>query len=307
MTFLGIVLTGLTVWIAYLALTKGRELSCQVDVACFSSLVPHESLDENLQPSYKGLISGDLCFSTVHFVSTGEPIVREDFQRSIEIWIGQGASIVEAEMRTRIPEELETNISYDSVVVRIEPALINTGDEFMIYIVSQGASPDIQVKSRIKGISAIETKTSVRSLPDNRVLGICLGIASGLSWFLGFGVLGKVEYSQSNSGTHVVILPKRSIGRWLIPLCAMLSALCAIFATSYAEQKIVIFPLIGLIIGMYVSTFFIFRNSFFSVFESVHGKRRNDVGGFRLGWDDTEESKGYLPPPPEREVTSRRH
>ncbi len=84
------------------------------------------------------------------------PIEREDYETPIQIKVAQDndAKIIGMHYDL-IPEEINTEVTFESTKVTLTPALFNPGDMIFIHLLTAGAKPDFRYGARIKGIDNI--------------------------------------------------------------------------------------------------------------------------------------------------------
>lgn len=86
------------------------------------------------------------------------PIVASDFERPLEISMGEDVKIEKVNLKDGALSSLEPSYDLIDNKLRISPLLMNPGDLIAVEVLTAGGSPDLNVKGRIAGVSSIPIK-----------------------------------------------------------------------------------------------------------------------------------------------------
>ena len=96
-------------------------------------------------------------FTEIEFKNIGNvPISKSEFEEPIEIYAKNQINIIQANVSTSLPSDLNPNISKNNNSIRIDPLLLNPNDMFRIRILTSESEPLFEVRSRIFGIPEIK-------------------------------------------------------------------------------------------------------------------------------------------------------
>ncbi|VVN03561.1 hypothetical protein [Pseudomonas fluorescens] len=94
--------------------------------------------------------------SSLELVNTGsKTVLSSDFDKPIEILIGDGAKLVTARITDTTPNDIPAEISLSGNVIRIAPHLSNPKDAISLSIITSGEKPVYSTRGRIAGIQHI--------------------------------------------------------------------------------------------------------------------------------------------------------
>ena len=99
-----------------------------------------------------------------------KPIPASDFEGPLEIRLEQGSSFARARVTSKIPPDIETEISTEKQKLSIKPTLLNPKDSVKITVLTAGSPPKFSSKIRIVGVSGaslqdIATKKQTSAMP----------------------------------------------------------------------------------------------------------------------------------------------
>jgi hypothetical protein len=94
--------------------------------------------------------------SSLELINTGsKTVLSSDFDKPIEILIGDGAKLVTARITDTTPNDIPAEISLLGNAIRIAPHLSNPKDSISLSIITSGEKPVYSVRGRIAGIQHI--------------------------------------------------------------------------------------------------------------------------------------------------------
>lgn len=112
--------------------------------------------------------------SQVHLIEFGlknsgnQPIVRNDFDASINIAFSAQTQVLSAQVIRCRPIELPAKVELKNGEIFIEPLLLNPGDFIVIQVLSSGGAPEHSVAARVAGVanlSKVNTGWRINPLP----------------------------------------------------------------------------------------------------------------------------------------------
>jgi hypothetical protein len=94
--------------------------------------------------------------SSLELVNTGsKTVLSSDFDKPIEILVGDGAKVVTARITDTLPNDIPAEISISGNAIRIAPHLSNPDDSISLSIITSGEKPVYSVRGRVAGIQHI--------------------------------------------------------------------------------------------------------------------------------------------------------
>ncbi|MEP7290780.1 MAG: hypothetical protein ABI835_03305 [Chloroflexota bacterium] len=141
---------------------------------------------------YEGAPITDMYEMQINFRNAGTiPIEKQDFEKPIHITFKSKGSSIEnmyAILEARIIEKSPSNLGVDAKIdgksIVLEPALMNSGDFFIIRALIEGVIEQAHIDTRISGVKEIKQVTSnkkmwMRDFLDNSEVQLILGIGVG--------------------------------------------------------------------------------------------------------------------------------
>jgi hypothetical protein len=183
----------------YMKQRQRKRLSYQI-VSNTPLLSVEEEIKKDLVIQYKGKEVKEVDLLVVRIVNTGNiPIDKKDFDRPITLDLGEEAQILTAEISDKKPDELQPSINVEQSKVKLEPILLNQGDEITFKMLVAGLAKDIKFDLRIFGVKKIE------QFSEDSIPGIVLGI-SGAILALGVSVIGAIGSQSILASQGLVVL-----------------------------------------------------------------------------------------------------
>lgn len=94
--------------------------------------------------------------SSLELVNTGsKTVLSSDFDKPIEILIGDGAKLVTARITDTTPHDIPAEITLSGNVIRIAPHLSNPKDSISLSVITSGKKPFYSTRARIAGIQHV--------------------------------------------------------------------------------------------------------------------------------------------------------
>jgi len=142
--------------IIYLKQRSRKRLSYEI-LSNAALLSEEEEIKKDIQLTYKGKMVEGVRLLVLRIFNSGNlPIVSADYERPIKIEFGKETRVSTAEVIKKKPANLQSTISIENRVVTLYPALLNPTDSVTIKILVTKYENDIQINSRIIGVSKIE-------------------------------------------------------------------------------------------------------------------------------------------------------
>ena len=146
--------------ILYLIQRRRKSLSWEI-----ISNTPLLSIDEEIRGNLQVLFAGkpvqDVQLIILKIINSGNvPIKSTDYERPINLKLGENALILTAKVTEKNPSGLETPITNEGTRVVLEPTLMNEGDSFTIKMLVNQFDDQITVDGRIVGVKDIQKTTS---------------------------------------------------------------------------------------------------------------------------------------------------
>ncbi len=183
LTSLGVVIPFSIWWID----NQGRSLFLTI-----STKIPLTILERELIPEMEVLFKGEKI--TTPYLSeirvsndSRKPIPATDFESPIEIRTVGTTRIHSARLKPSGNNEIDAKIIFDSSTVKVNPILLNPGEEFSISIVTGGSIPAFTSRGRISGVSVPPLQDASSAKKDNPlnwlyfIAALFLAVASSLA------------------------------------------------------------------------------------------------------------------------------
>ncbi|MFI8221995.1 hypothetical protein [Pseudomonas sp. NPDC085632] len=123
--------------------------------------------------------------SSLELVNTGsKTVLSSDFDKPIEILIGDGAKLVTARITDTTPNDIPAEISLSGNAIQIAPHLSNPKDTISLSVITSGEKPDYSTRGRIAGIQNI-SYTDL-TLPKPNYIRHLMSVINGVA---GWGLL----------------------------------------------------------------------------------------------------------------------
>lgn len=220
--FIGL-LAILVSYVLYRLQQQRKELAFGV-IQNFPLLTVSEVVEGRIQIQFDSQRISNLRALIIGLKNSGtSPITVEDFSAPFKIMLGEGVSLLSAEITKQYPENLDAQVVRSSEALELSPVLLNPGDWILIKVLTTGRNVRVKPVSRIVGISNHkELNRGVRaSLGELRNLAVNAGLFSiiGLGlWMLGYFDVVDKEFAKmglASFGLIVFGLLLLSV-RWLI-------------------------------------------------------------------------------------------
>lgn len=181
-TILGLVLAAVgivvTIWVFWYSDAKAHGL--RLEVISTAALGGVDKDDDDVKILIHGVEVKDPSVTTLRFLNNGlRPIAATDFDGPMEIGVDSGTSIVRVQLTDATTSELAPKISLSKTGLRLQPLMLNPGDEIDFALTTEGPVKSVFPHVHVAGVSAVELST--QSNPDQNF--IRLGLFSAVLFF----------------------------------------------------------------------------------------------------------------------------
>ena len=178
---IALIATVITVLI-FLAQRNRKSLSYEI-LSCIPVVSVSSEIEGKLKILFKGKAVTKVYLVIIKLSNLGNvPITSSDYEKPVRFKFHKGSKILTAEIAERSPKNLTVSFTFDETIVKLEPALLNSGDYISLQFLASGldSSLPIDVDGRIAGVKDIVEKT------ENNLPNLGLLVVSGAITVIGF-------------------------------------------------------------------------------------------------------------------------
>lgn len=167
-----VILGGIIAYWIYLKQKNIKELT--YEKVSLNNIVEIDSKFRNsIEVKFNGDKVDNLWLLIIKIVNSGNtPIEKKDFDTSLSIEFNEGSQVLDAEVISTFPNNLQIEINHSSGKIEISPTLLNFGDNYSIRAMISGAKPKFILNARISGVKKLVTKNFEKqnSMSNSRFL-----------------------------------------------------------------------------------------------------------------------------------------
>jgi len=185
---LGLITIVLT-WIAFRVQTQRKSLSYEIITnTALLGETTKKKLGESIRISYKNKKIGNPRLVEFRILNSGNStILSSDFETPIRITFQNPSQIIDADIVSTKPSNIEPRIEHGNNYILVKPILLNKGDEIHLKALVNNPSSDIDFSGRIAGVREIKS------------LGTQNSVFSLWTYLFGTYILGGVAGAQAGS------------------------------------------------------------------------------------------------------------
>jgi len=201
---IGILLSFFAVVIpSWISMSQNQSKSVDVSVSNVTPIVEKQAGGiEDIVVTVSGVPIDKPYLSIIKIANSGGlPVTREDYEKPLEISVGENVQIIKAIVSETIPKGISANITWERNKFFFHPALLNPEDTVIVNVLTGSATPVFDATGRISGIKNISIKEK-SDKPFKMVMG---GMLSIFALICLTAALIVFNFSKGN-----VILNKRS-------------------------------------------------------------------------------------------------
>jgi len=167
--FIGVIIAVIATFVAiYGNKIQKVQKSLSYDLLTLAPLLTFgDKLKGKLQIIYDGTLIENAHVAIFRIYNSGnQPIISSDYVEPLSISFGENAKILDTEILSAKPNELELQFEVKTSKITFVPTLLNVGDSFLLRVLltHPNHKPSLTVHSRIIGISHIGQKSIYRWL-----------------------------------------------------------------------------------------------------------------------------------------------
>lgn len=117
--------------------------------------------------------------------SGNKAIKKDDFEYPMKVFLGDDAKLLSFDIIKKYPDNLKIDIYPEQEELRICPALLNSGDYFLVQVLASVDSPSVKLDARIIDVSNLAPLTVKQRQNTNILAGFMGG-----SMFIGLATMG---------------------------------------------------------------------------------------------------------------------
>jgi len=204
---IGVIITLIAIIVSvviYFKQKSSKKLSYKV-VSNTSILTHEERVKGEFQLSYKAKKVDNVRLILLRIFNSGNvPITSADYEQPISIEFKDSTQVLTAEVIRKRPSNLQAAVTIENRVVTLYPSLLNPADEIGLKILVSKFCNDINVSSRINGITKID---EVKDQQISTILSVAL-ILGLLLWGLGslvWSMIFQVPLIQTFAYDSVIV------------------------------------------------------------------------------------------------------